>query len=172
MNYDDFTTVYTTTDLNGYPRNERTAIIAETRTELAQIKSDLIAQGHEVEEVYLHRRAGQGHWHRTGTAHFQIDFATSNDADTKLEITAQTQVDSMMSEQYPDDWFDEDSHRQELKDELEMIQDSLEGDEKATLFLDGFGLLYYVTNESTGYTYDTHEYQLGFLVNEIDSDDE
>jgi hypothetical protein len=167
MNISNYNVVDTTTDRNGYPRNERKAIIADTRTELAQAQADLIAQGYEVEEVYLHRRNGQNHFHRVGTSHSMIDFAQENNADTTLKISAQTHVDSMMSEHYGDEWFTQKSHRDELKDELEMIQEGLEGDELATVFVDSFGLLYFVTTESAGYSYDMNCYHLGLLFNDV-----
>lgn len=166
--------VETTTGTNGYPRNLKHAIVSGSIRELNELSDYLESLGFEVDKLELHRRDGWGLWERSSIPFFEEGvYLIADEQDFTFD--------------YDPDWTEE-----EAKDELcEFIcgdspvdnhaklvmwlnkidayyEEMSSYDEPTTFFLDGvndMSIMYGISKDNAGYSYDTHHKQLAIHVN-------
>lgn len=174
----------TTDKSNGYPSNLRYALTFESISELESHAKQLWEQGHDPQRVMLHRKDGWNLWHRQGAGVHKGMFRKSTDSEWTTEVDMQDNADEVAFRVVAEGReFDpiEDlqktteqclSFRNEIEDILSELEDN--NQQSATVFYDpdqDYRIDYYATDETTGYSYDTHQYQVGLIVNWKDEEE-
>lgn len=178
--------VETSSESNGYPNNLEWAIIADTISELLEIKEQLKNAGFNVQEYFLHKKNGWQLWSRQNTYLEKGQMTIASDSDWYWDFDM-TDLDEVKKEVYEMFWCDEEQMKEIANEQVEDgIYDTLkealnEYAEQVQFFInqlpkDGgqirvfydpnqdYAIDYIVTEESTYYYNDTNHYRLAIAV--------
>ena len=187
MNFDELLPLSTMVDTpsapSGYPSHLRTAFIRSTMGGMRELRDAAVRDGHEVTEVLLHRRDGWVFWHRKATG-WIIDgtnWQSSREDETTLKVDNKTNVEQEVFDLIVGDASDIGTmaglraRTQACEDLLHEITDpmDLEDGESIVYFLDPdehFSVRYQVHSDDNGYSYDTHQYRIGLLIERNEAD--
>jgi len=171
--------VETTTESNGYPSNLRFVLTFDKISDLEFHAERLREQGHDYQRLMLHRKDGWQLWHRFGAdvrkGMFRIPTAGDSITEVDIKDTADEIAFRVIAEGRE---FDTLQDLQKTTDQCTDFRNDIEeillnlksiGNEQpsATVFYDpdqNYRIDYYATDETTGYYYDTHQYQVALLV--------
>ena len=77
--YHGATGVTTTTSRTGYPSELKIAYYLDTRTELEELKADLLKEGVSIEEILIRKKRGWDLWYRDSCYHNDVDWTKGQD---------------------------------------------------------------------------------------------
>jgi hypothetical protein len=186
--YFELETIETTAEYNGYPRNLKWVLIFDSISKLKEIKEKL-DKDYFVSEIELHSKDGQQLWGRRNTIVELGMYCKSNDDEYTTDIDADSDSleedifnafqENIIFDNY--DYDDYDSIKELIKNlekRNEMIQEWVKEievlDGIVTVFYDPYpdnSIDYIVSQESTSYSYNTHNYQCGLIVEFSDTDE-
>jgi hypothetical protein len=163
----------TTSGMNDYPSHLKMALTDfDTITQFEEVRDRLKSEGHDVEEIQLHRRDGWALWERGGVSVRKGMYATASQTETTLTIGCDESPNDCVFEFLIEGMEFDDAEQFErymkmYKYLVAEVESAKKEDETVTLFLDpnnNYKVNYVVSDESTGYSEDTHNYKLGLLV--------
>jgi predicted RNA binding protein YcfA (HicA-like mRNA interferase family) len=162
------TATETTTASNGYPQGLRYALTDfESITQLKDLADQLTAEGREVEEVILHKRDGWQLWARSNGSVTHGMYRQQSSNDWTVDIAPNDDTHEIARELVG---IVEDSS-EELTNIAERFAKYLKNEQRqdmtVTVFYDpnqNYRVDYCATDETTGYSYDTHSYKVGLLI--------
>jgi len=163
----------TTTGMNGSPQNTNYAIIADTITELEELAEKLKSLGCDVSKLELTKKDGWSLWNRC-----RLDFAKGqyykqvSDQDYTIDIDSEIDEDAIKQELFDiivgDSSAIEDYSKlayyhsaiENLFNEIEY----LEGSRRFFLDPNNWCVDYSISEEDTGYSFDTRHCQLAISI--------
>ena len=172
-------TTETTIGMNGYPKGVDLVLTDfDTITSLNAVCEGLkgMLPNSEVHIIELSRRDGQDLWNRTDCTANKGKYAMVNDTDWTVVFDPETDNAEELAFEVVCEDRDTTSYEtlmlmceimEAFKEELEAI------DEKSRIFYDpdnNYTIKYIVTDESTGYSYDTHNTKLGIMIDFAEED--
>jgi hypothetical protein len=168
----------TTTGSNGYPQNTNYAIIADTITELEEVAEKLESLGCSISKLELTKRDGWSFWNRSS-----LDFSKGHYHNyvSDQDYTVDIDCDEMDEDEIKQELFNvivgdgsaiEDYERlSHYSNIINNLFDEIEYSEgNRRFFLDAnndYSIDYSVSDEDTGYNYDTRHYQLAIAIDEF-----
>lgn len=189
--YFELDTVETTSEGNGYPSNLKLALTFDSITRLKEVASALSSKkGYDVSEVELHKKDGWQLWSRSNTPIRLGMYTKANDLNNVAYLNAQSEMledaiyQAVVGNDFIDD-FDFDDEVSEFDRLFKWMEakreimakwiseiEKYEGD--ITIFYDveqNYEIDYIVSDEATGYSYDTHNYQCGLIIDFSNTDE-
>jgi hypothetical protein len=162
------TATETTTASNGYPQGLRYALTDfESITQLKELSEQLTSEGREVEEVILHKRDGWQLWVRSVGSVTHGMYCQESANDWTIDIAPNDDTTGIASELVGI----EDDSPEDMVNIAERFAKDLKGEQRqdttVTVFYDpdqNYRIDYSATDETTGYSYDTHNYKVGLLI--------
>jgi len=175
------TATETTTAANGYPQGLRyTLTDFDSISQLKTLSEQLTAEGREVEEVILHKRDGWQLWSRSRGSVTHGMFRKQSSGEWTIDLLTDTTRCNTEQEAFDliaggREFTDLEEMRKaveqidNLKEEFDNILSGVEdqGQTSVTVFYDpdqNYRVNYYATDETTGYSYDTHHYKVGLII--------
>lgn len=185
--------VETTVGSNGYPQSLNWAMTSDSIAQLLKAKESLEQEGYEVEELFLKKKDGQQLWNRSNTYIKKGQMQIASDQDYYIDLDYNTSIDELIQE-VKEFWYGGDQdHLKELA--LDAVEDqSVESVaefmdtiiKEAKSFIEEAGeegvirvfvnnndlkhIDYTVTDDQTGYSYDSSSYQVAIRVSNFDID--
>jgi len=178
-------TVETTSEASGYPRNLRHVLTFQTITELLNCSEELTAEGHTVTELLLHKRDGWQLWARTRGSIEHGMFRRASDNDWTIEVDASEDPKDVAFRLLFDgvelDSLDgirgrlaaADRFAEEVENIIEASRDN--NCDEVTIFYDpdqNYRIDYWADNDTVGYSYDTHAYEVALMVDWKEDDND
>ena len=167
-------TAETTSQRNGFPSHLKLALTDfESISEYERIRDELIEQGHGVKEIELHRRDGWDLWGRSPVNVRNGMYATPNDDDTYIIISSWSEesIDDVVFDSFIRDM--EFETLQDFKRGIKIFEtltnecNQVIREDAVVLFLNpdnDYAVERIISEQDTGYSYDTHNYKLGLIV--------
>lgn len=165
--------VETTTGMDGYPSSVNQAMVSGSIIELDQLADRLEALGFDVYRLELHKRDGWHLWSRTYLPFFrQGQYQNANERDFTFDYKAEWDDEEAKEEIFQALFSNRDP---ETFGEMEAIITGVNDyheemsyyDEDTRFFFSetDMSIMYGISSDAAGYSYDTHSYQLAVRVN-------
>ena len=178
--YPQLTRVETTTGSNGYPQNLSYVYYCDSRNEMKEIISELVAEGYEVNELFLRRRNGQQLWNRDNCIHNNVNLGHASEQDWYMHLDMNDTEENLRDTIFDfligdDEDYIEDIGRKEVKRRVDSFYDEIsccKGEGSTYIFYSpdqDNRVDYVITEDCTGYhDGDVTSYQMAFEVIEKD----
>lgn len=174
LSYED-----TTIGMNGYPECVNQAIVSGSIIELDQLADKLEALGFDVERLELHKRDGWHLWNRTSMPFFQQgQYQNANERDFTFDYKAEWDDEkakenifqAFFSERDPESFGEMEAIIAEVNEYYEEMSNY---DEDTRFFFSetDMSIMYGISSDAAGYSYDTHSYQLAIRISDFEIDE-
>lgn len=179
--------VETTVGMNGYPKNLKRVLSGfDNVSQCLGLRDILIGQGHSVDDLMLHKKYGWDLWERSNAYISKGMFKGAKDGDWYVDIHIDDDSDEVaFSIIYHNDIFTNYREMlrvgyqvQDMAELLESILSEIEDDglQMARVFYSpdqNYRVEYVISDETVGYSYDTHIYEVALDVTfNCDEDEE
>lgn len=176
----------TTIGANGYPSGLNWAITSDSIQKLINLKEQLQKEGYEVEELELHARDGWNLWNRRNAYLRTGIYTQQNDSDYAMMLDMSNEVAELKKEIFNTfygnieniDFIEEFNELELMVKSVNDFYEEIQHEEgKSTIFYSpnapySYGIDYIVSDDTAGYSYDTHSYQLAIRVVDLEEKEE